>query len=159
MTGPEHYLEAEPLLETDSDPAAEPVLMARAQVHALLALAAATATATGTAPAKVDPAPLRKRPLRVPDSGPSGCLGVSPARLASSTRSLNQAGTRAGKPSYSITHRDLHQGLLASATSVRDGLSRGLGSQASILVVRACLPMSAIPAHRYRGMCGHWFVC
>ena len=48
MTGPEHYTQAEALLEEASDPADHGVSalhahIARAQVHATLALAAATA--------------------------------------------------------------------------------------------------------------------
>jgi len=52
MDGPQHYRKAEQLLRAvertsrNADPAAAARLIARAQVHALLALAAATATGT-----------------------------------------------------------------------------------------------------------------
>jgi hypothetical protein len=54
MDGPHHYQEAEQLLQAVSrtsrsaDQAEAALLIAQAQVHALLALAAATATGTGT---------------------------------------------------------------------------------------------------------------
>lgn len=50
MTGPDHYLKAEQLInesvEHEFDPAAETLLLAEAQIHATLALAAATALMT-----------------------------------------------------------------------------------------------------------------
>lgn len=47
MDGPQHYREAERLIQAvTTDPATASVLIAQAQVHALLALAAATAIGT-----------------------------------------------------------------------------------------------------------------
>ena len=56
MDGPQHYQEAEQLLQAaTTDPATAPALIAQAQVHALLALAAtAIATAADAARAQTD---------------------------------------------------------------------------------------------------------